>query len=154
MSLKATGTPSSAPSSPFARRSSARRAWARLRSSSTVMNAFSSLFSRWMRARNCRVSSTDETFFALSAPASSSRVAFSKLLDHFRHEVQVALYRRGDGLIKLVLVALRDFVLAQPLPELQRVRHRLDARDVDRAHLVDEREHAVQALEHLRGFVG
>src|ERR1043165_8797622 len=151
MSLKPTGTPSNAPFSPCARRSSARFACARLRSSSTLMKAFSSPFRRWMRPRNSRVSSTDETFFASSAPASSSRVELSKLLDHFRHEVEVGLHRRGDGLIKPVLVAFRDFVLTQALAELLGVRHRLDPRDVDRTHLVDEREHAVQALEDLRG---
>src|SRR5205823_5423703 len=153
MSLKPTGMPSSAPFSPRARRSSARLASARLLSGSTVMKAFSSPFRRWMRPRNWRVSSTDETFFASSAPASSSRVELSKLLDHFRHEVEVALDRRRDGLIKPVLVALRDFILTQALAELLGVRHRLDPRDIDRAHLLDEREHAVQALEHLRGFV-
>src|SRR5262245_29473263 len=155
MSLKATGTPSSAPFSPFARRSSARFAWARLRASSTVMKALSSPFRRAMRARNWRVSSTEETFLASSAPASSSRVEFSKLLDHFRNQIQVAFHRRGDGLIKLVLVALCDFVLAQALSELLGMRHRLDAGHVDRAHLLDEGEHAVQALEDLRGlFLG
>src|SRR5205809_2919449 len=153
MSLKPTGMPSSAPFSPRARRSSARLASARLLSGSTVMKAFNSPFRRWMRAKNARVSSTEETFFASSAPASSSRVALSKLLNHLRHEVEVTLHRRRDGLIKLVPVAFRDFVLAQPLAERLRVRHRLDIGDIDRAHLVDEGQHPVQALEYLRGFV-
>src|SRR6185436_18502912 len=152
MSLKPTGTPSSGAFSPRARRSSARRAWPRLRSSSTVMKAFSSPFRRAMRARNWRASSTEEIFFASRAPESSSRVELSKLLDHFRHEVEVALYRRGDGLISLVLVAFRDFVLTQALADVEGVRHGLDAGDVDRAHLLDEGEHAIEALEHLRGF--
>src|SRR5262245_19270332 len=138
MSLKPSGMPSSWPFSPFARRWSAFFAWARLRSSSTVMKAFSSPLRRAMRARNWRVSSTEETFFASSAPASSSRVELSKLLDHFRHEVQVAFHCRCDALISVVLIALRDFVLTQPLAELLGVRHRLDAGDVDRAHFVDE----------------
>jgi len=41
----------------------------------------------------------------------------------------------------------------QALGELLGVRHWLDAGHVDRAHLLDEGEHAVQALEHLRGFL-
>src|SRR6185436_19233020 len=130
MSLKPTGTPSSGVFSPRARRSSARRAWPRLRSSSTVMKAFSSPFRRATRARNWRASSTEEIFFASRAPESSSRVELSKLLDHFRHEVQVARDGRRDGLVSLVLVALRDFVGAQALAELLGMRHRLDPRDV------------------------
>src|SRR4051812_37895656 len=152
MSLKPTGMPSRAPFSPRARRSSARLASARLLSGSTVMKAFSSPFRRWMRAKNARVSSTEETFFASSAPASSSRVAFSKLLDHLGHEVEVTLDRRRDGLIKLVPVAFRDFVHAQALADLLSVRHGRHVGDIDRTHLLDEGEHAVQALEHLGGF--
>src|SRR3954462_22117 len=107
------------------------------------MKAFSSPFRRAMRARNWRVSSTEEVFFASSAEASSSKVALSKLLDHFRDEVEVVLHRRSDGLIKLVLVLLGRRVPPQPLAERQRVRHRLDARHVHRAHLLDEREDPV-----------
>src|SRR5262245_46064297 len=117
MSLKPTGTPSSGPFSPRLLRSSARLASARLRSSSTVMKAFSSPFRRAIRARNWRVSSTDETFFASSAAASSSRVLFSKLLDHFRDEIQVVLHRRSHGLIEPVLVGLGGLVGAQALAE-------------------------------------
>src|SRR5678815_2102974 len=153
MSLKATGMPVSGPAAPLARSASALFAASSARLSSTVMKAFSPPFSRSIRARNWRVSSTEETFFASRAPASSSRVEFSKLLNDFGHEVEVALHCRRDGLIELVLVAFRDFVHAQALADVQGMRHRLDAGDVDRAHLFDEREHAVEALEHLRGFL-
>src|SRR5258706_7546072 len=138
---------------PFALRASAFFAASNAPGPFTVMNAFSSPFRRPIRARNWRVSSTEETFFASRAPASSSRVAFSKLFDHLGHEVEVALHRRGDGLIKLVLVAFRDFVHAQTLADVQSVRHGLDTGDVDRAHLLDDGEHAVEALEHLRRFL-
>src|SRR5215510_367229 len=110
MSLKATGMPVSGRASPRASRSSARRAWARLRSSSTVMNAFSSPFRRAMRARKLRVSSTEEIFRAFRAPESSSKVELSKLLDHLGDEVEAVLGRRRDGLIKLAPVGLAHLV--------------------------------------------
>src|SRR5262249_35011868 len=148
--------PVSASAPPAARRASACFACASAPASSTVMKAFSAPFSRPMRSRQARVSSTEETFLALRATDSSVSVALSKLLDDLRQEIEVVRHGRGDGLITLVLVGLGDAVLAQPLPwgetRLARVRHRLDAGRVDGAHLVDQSEDPVEALEHVAGL--
>ena len=58
----------------------------------------------------------------------------------------VLVYLKGKG-----VVITEPSVVA--VSDVEGVRHGLDAGDVDRAHLLDEREHAVQALEHLRGFL-
>src|SRR5687768_482133 len=154
MSLSATGMPASGPASPRARIESAARAWPRLRSLSTVMNAFSSGFSFPTRSRNAPVSSTEEMRFAARAAESSASVASSTLLDHLRHEVQVVLHRRGDGLINRVPVLLGDFVAAQPLHYVNGMRHRLDAGGVDRAQLLHEGEDPVQPRQHRLGLLG
>src|SRR5437879_6097522 len=156
MSLCAIGMPVSGPASPFARRASARRASERLRAASTVMKAFSSPLSCAMRSRWSCVSSTEESFLAASAAESSESVAFSKLLYDLGDEVQAVLDRRGDRLIKLLLVGLGDLVGTQPLPAgqmgLERMRHRLDAAGIHGAHLVDQAKHPVQALQRRLGL--
>jgi len=77
MSLCATGIPVSGFASPFAIRSSAARACARLFSASTVMNALSAPFSLEVRSRKSWVSSALEIFFCASAADSSLREALS-----------------------------------------------------------------------------
>src|SRR5258706_8202802 len=164
MSLCASGTPVSAAASPAARRASAFFASSSARPSSTVMKAFRAPFSRPMRSRQARVRSTAETFFERRATDSSVSVALSKLLNYLGDEIQAvgdlgpALGSlRRDRLIKRVLVGLARLVGAQPLfhreIRLPGMRHRLDAGGVDRAQLVDQREHPVQALEHLAGLL-
>src|SRR5689334_17492913 len=125
MSLKATGTPVSGPALPWARNSSARRAWPSAWSSSTVMKALSSPFRRRTRSRHRRVSSTEETFLAASAAESSARVEFSTLFHHPGHEVEPVLDRRCDRLISRTLILFARFVAPQPLHYVERVRHRL-----------------------------
>src|SRR5260370_3421405 len=107
-----------------------------------------------MRSRQARVSSTEEIFLAASAAPSSPSVALSKLLDDLRHEVQARSHRRGYRQIKLALLPLAHFVRAQSLNEVDRMGHRFDAGRVDLAYLVDEAEHAVQAIEHRARFFG
>src|SRR5688500_18879549 len=126
MSLCATAMPVSGPAAPRARCSSARRAAARARDSSTLMNAFNSRCAR-MRARHCPVSSTAEILPAASAAESSVTVAFSKLLDDLRHEIQARVYRRRGRLVALARVRLGHFIGPQFLYEVERVRHGLDA---------------------------
>src|SRR5437870_475281 len=158
MSLCATGMPVSGPASPAfplpARRASARSAAASACGASAVIKAFSSPLWRSMRPRQARVSSTEDSFFAASAAESSRSVALSKLLDHLGHEVQSILDRRGDGLIKLALIGLAHLVRPQTLNHINRMGHRLDAGGVNCAHLVDQAEHPVQAIEHRAGFFG
>src|SRR5690348_15962621 len=154
MSLCAIGTPVSGPAAPCARYWSARDAAPMVSSSSTLMKLFSPPLKRAMRRRNSRASSTDETCFGASARESSVTVAFSTLLDHFGHEVQALFHRRRHRLVKRALVALANLVGPQALREVERMRHRLDARRVHGADLLDQREHAVQALEHRGLFVG
>src|SRR5947207_15904890 len=115
MSLCAIGMPVSGPASPFARRTSARRASERLRAASTVMKAFSSPLSCAMRSRQSCVSSTDESFLAASAAESSESVAFSKLLDRLAEEIQAGLDHRRDRLITLRLAALDALGVTQRL---------------------------------------
>src|SRR5438132_4795202 len=152
MSLCAIGMPVSGSASPRARRASARFAASSACDPSTLMNALSSSW-RSMRCRQARVNSTDETFFAARAAESSRSVALSKLLDHLGHEVQPILDCGSDRLIKLALVGLAHFIRPQALNHLERMGHRLDAGGVNRAHLVDQAQHAVQAIEHRTGFL-
>src|SRR5919204_6788997 len=151
MSLCATGMPVSGVASPRARHSSARRAAASASASpAMLMKLLSSRLNRRMRARQARVSSTEEIFFAARSPESCVSVAASTLLDHLRHEVETLLDSRRDGLIKSVLVGLANFVRPQALPlrqmRISGVRHWLDATRVYRAHLLDQGKHAVQPL--------
>src|SRR4030095_8815309 len=112
------------PASPFARRSSARRASARLSDSSSEMKAFNSR-SFAIRSRQARGSSTEEILLAASAPESSVSVELSRLLNDLGDEVEVFFHGRGDGLEKLPLVAFGDLVRAQPLHHVEGMRHRL-----------------------------
>src|SRR3954465_15240313 len=144
--------PVSAAASPFERRSSARRAAASALSSSKEMKAFSSAFSLPMRSRHARVSSTEESFFAARRPESSRSVELSTLLDHLRYEVQPFLYGGRDGLISIAPVRLERLVRSQPLTDIHRVGHRLDALGIDAAHLVDQSEDLVQPVEHRVRF--
>ena len=90
----------------------------------------------------------------LRAAESSASVASSTLLDHLRDEVEVFAHRGRDGLINRVAVGLSDFVGAQPLHQVERVGHGLDAGGIHRAQLVDEGEHAVQPRAHRLGLLG
>src|SRR5260221_7995029 len=153
MSLCAIGMPVSGVAFPLERSSSALLAAARAPASSTLMKALSSSW-RAMRSRQARVSSTEEIFLAASAAESSLSVALSKLLDDLGNQIQAVFDRRRDGLIKLALVALADLVGPQALNHVDGVGHRLDAGGIDRAHLVNQAEHAVQAIEHRARFLG
>jgi len=117
------------------------------------MKQFNSGASRSMRARHARVSSTEEISLAASAPTvceTSTRARYSITF----HEIEAVLDRGSDGLIKRALVRLAHFVGPQALHRIDRIRHRLDAPRVDRAHLLDQAEHAVQPLEYRRLFAG
>src|SRR5437868_3905022 len=127
MSLCAIGIPVSGAASPRALFASASRAQFSAWDASTLINALSASPWRSMRSRQARVSSTEEIFLAASAAPSSPRVAFSKLLDDLRHEVEAFFHRRGDSLIKLALVLFARFVGTQALDHIEGVRHRLDA---------------------------
>src|SRR3954469_2666995 len=152
MSLCAIGMPVSGPASVRASRSSARRAAESAWSSSKEMKAFSCVLSRPMRSRQARVSSTEESFFAASRPESSRSVEFSTLLEHLRHEVQPVLNRGGDRLIWVALIRLAHLVRPQSLTEVDGVGHRLDALRIDAAHLIDQAEDPVKAIEDRMGF--
>src|SRR2546425_4294386 len=159
MSLCAIGMPVSGSASPRARRASARSAAASACGASALMKAFSSPLWRSMRSRQARVSSTEDSFLAARAAESSRSVAVSKLLDHLGYEVQPILHlwfsvppRWSDRLIKLALIGLAHPIRPQALNHVERMGHRLDTGGVNRAHLVDQAEHPVQAIEHGAGF--
>ena len=76
------------------------------------------------------------------------------LLDHLRNEIKIPLDRRRSRLKERVLILFGDIVGAQALDDVKRVRHRLDLARIDRAHGLDHAEHAVQSLDHRRGFFG
>src|SRR5438105_6925222 len=147
------GMPVSAAPSPFARRVSAHFASSMARSSSTVMNAFKAPLSLAMRARQARVSSSEDTRFAASVPASSVTVALSKLLNDLGNEVEASLYGGGDRLKKLAPVWLAHLVGAQSLHEIERMGHGVDAGGIYGADLFYQAKHSVQALEHLGRFL-
>src|ERR1041384_1628234 len=109
MSLCAIGIPVSGPASPLARRSSARRAAARLRSlsSSVEMNALSSRLSLAIRSRQARVSSTEEIFLAARAGGSSGTGDKRRLLKDLGHEVQPPFHGGGNGRVRFPPVVLR-----------------------------------------------
>src|SRR5512145_2448007 len=136
MSLWAIGTPVRGPPSPFARRSSARRASSRARSAVTVTKAFSAGPSRSMRPRKCRASSRLENCRAFRPAASSATVSVCNdmaqaLLDDLGHEVQPGGDARGVALEFLVLVGFRDGVGPQALDLVgERVGHGLHAAGV------------------------
>src|SRR5258706_5205552 len=153
MSWGGIGLPVRGVAFPLERSWSALLAAGRAPASSTLMKALSSSW-RAMRSRQARVSSTEEIFLAASAAESSRSVALSKLLDDLGDQIQAVFDRGRDGLIKLARVAAADFVRPQPLSHVDGVGHRLDSGGIDRAHLVDQAEHAVQAIEHRAGFLG
>src|SRR5258708_18087080 len=126
MSLCAIGRPVSGRAPPRDRSLSAFSAAARAPASSTLMKALSSAW-RAIRARQARVSSTEEIFLAASAAESSRSVALSKLLDDLGDQIQAVFDRGRDGLIKLARVAAADFVRPQPLSHVDGVCHRLAA---------------------------
>src|SRR4051812_269576 len=154
MSLCAIGIPVSGPASPLARCSSALRAMARLPSlsSSVEMKALSSALSLAVRSKQARVSSTEEIFLAASAADSSVTVELSRLLNDFGDEVQTCFHGRRDRLVGLAPIGLGDVVRAQPLDQVQSVRHGLDARGIDRLDLADQLEDPVQAAAHFRSL--
>src|ERR1700687_4338879 len=109
-SLCAMGIPVSCAARPRAMRSSAARACARLFSRSTVMNALSFGFSRSMRSRYERVSSTLETLRAASEAASCLMDSPATSLDHFGNQIDPVLHGRGERLENLALVRFGDAI--------------------------------------------
>src|SRR5712692_6086969 len=163
ISLCATGIPASGCAPPFAMRSSAVCACARLFCASTVMNALSAGLSFSIRFRKSFVSSTLEIFFCASAAASSLSEAFSTrhpprlhpsqaLLNDFRNEIQTRFDLRRHRLELLPLVPLGHFILAQTQRRSMSVRHRLDTLGVDLLHSPDQFEDVVQLALDGPGF--
>src|SRR5688572_14148674 len=112
------------------------------------MKQFHFGFCARIRSRKARVTSTLDTLRAASASdrAFSVRSCITPpdLVDYLRDQVQAVLDARRNRLEQLVLVGFRDAILTQPQGDVARVGHRLDTAHVDRAHLFDHPEDALE----------
>src|SRR5512134_1811752 len=141
------GMPVSGCALPSERVRSAASACLRLRSGSSVMKQLYFGFNCLIRFTKCRVSSTLEKAPASRLAERLLRVALCialrphpALLDHLGHEIETAFHLGGNRLEEDVPVGFRDGILAQPLHDVQRMGHRLDAAGVHGLHLADELE--------------
>ena len=65
----------------------------------------------------------------------------------------MTLHGGRDALVELSAVGFGHDVLAQRQPDFLRLRHRHDARGVDRAHLLDQLEDAVELGANFARFL-
>jgi rod shape-determining protein MreB and related proteins len=74
------------------------------------------------------------------------------LFDHFRYQVEAGFDLRSDRLEPVATVGLSDLVRAQAQHQVLGMRHRFDARHINRLHLFDQAEHPGQLGQRGTGF--